>query len=202
MESEQPIERPKMKERKSFLGNLKNKINETRKGKTKKIEVKDNDEPPVLRQAVPSTATRPSHPSVLSSYELEELRVFCEQSQIDYKQYEGHPNERKLLVAALAETYPPDPVRHYYLRMCELEEYVENFKNQLSEYKKRKEQAKQENIPFTEKSPTHSEEIMQEVNDLFHMLLTKFDVPDTIKAKLMKSFSIIEKIKHIRNSVW
>jgi hypothetical protein len=157
-----------------------------------------------LRQTISSTAIRPSHPSVLSSYTLEELRLFCQQSSLDYSSYEGQDDEKKHLVEILSATYPPDPVRHHYLRMLELEEYVNLFKERTTEYKKLKEQKKlnHETDTPTPIPPTHSEEIMTEVNNLFDLLLTKFGVTRVIKEKLMKSFSVIEKIKHLKNSVW
>jgi hypothetical protein len=191
-----------MKEKSSFFGSLmKTKIKATTKIKGKKRD-KSTAEQPMLRSVFSSTATLPSHPSVLSSYTLDELRMFCVQCQINYEQYEGSTDEKKQLVEVLAATYPPDPIRQNYLRMCELEDYLKDYKERVAEYKRLKDQAKLDNIPFAEKAPTHPEEITEEVNRMFSELLKKFEVTKEIKTKLMKSFSIIEKIQHLRNSVW
>jgi hypothetical protein len=189
-----------MQEKSSFFGSLmKTKIKATTKIKGKKKDIKV-EQP--LRSVFSSIASLPSHPSVLSSYTLDELRMFCDQCKIDHEQYENSPDEKKQLVEALAATYPPDPIRQNYLRMCELEDYLKDYKERVAEYKRLKDQAKIDNIPFTEKSPAHSEEITEEVNRMFQELLRKFEVTKEIKMKLMKSFTIIEKIQHLRNAVW
>jgi hypothetical protein len=202
-----------MKTKSSFFGTLmkSSTLKSTMKKKEKKLDLSSVATTAMvaeaaaakLRQTVSSTAIRPSHPSVLSSYTLDELRLFCQQSHLDYSLYENSDDEKKHLVEILAATYPPDPTRHHYLRMLELEEYVTSFKEQTAEYKKLKEQAKADkDTSFTTQAPTHSSEIVAEVENLFQLLLTKFEITTTIKEKLIKSFSIIEKIKHLRNSVW
>lgn len=181
---------------------------QTRKKKNSSKELGKEDsekkilQPVVLQKAQSSTATRPAHPSVLSSYTIDELKHFCVELNIDYQQYEGLENEKKKIVAAIAATYPPDPQRVNYLKLAHLEEYSESFKEKIAEYKKHKEHAKSENISFDEPLPIPSAEISQEVDVMFNALLTKFEIEPILIEKLMRAFSIPEKIQHLKNSIW
>lgn len=134
---------------------------------------------------------KPPHSSLLSSYSLEELRGFCTESDINYAQFIGDPEEKKKIMSALSLTYPPDPIRNYHLKLIQLENELNIIEDRIEE---------QGNNKITLESSC-SQETIQSINDMFHSLLTKLNVVSEKISKLSESFSLKEKITYLRNSI-
>ncbi len=157
---------------------------------------------PLPLKRVVSSSLRPQHPSLLSDYSLQELKIFCDQSSIDYSQWIGQPDEKYQIVLALTASYKPDRVRVYYDQILPLVEACETLQVDLSNYKKEEEQAKSNGLSFQKIPPTLPQGIERKIDELFTLLLTKFDIEEPILGNLVKAFTSFEKSQHLRNSVW
>lgn len=123
-----------------------------------------------------NSSSRPEYPARLLTCDLNELEEICRESNIDISQFSVADLEmrKQEMLEALMATYPPEHERKYHRQIMRIVE--------------------------TRDSEGRVDE--EEVNGLFLKLLTNLDVEGPIKKKLMKSFTIPEKIQHLVSSVW
>jgi hypothetical protein len=152
----------------------------TRDKGTKKIHAVDDDDeiptcPPKLER---NSSSRPEYPARLLTCDLSELEEICRESKIDISQFpiEDQEVRKQKMLDALMATYPPEHERRFHRQIMRIVDA----------------QNSGDDVMVNE----------EEVNELFEKLLTNFDVEGPIKCKLMKSFTIPEKIQHLVSSVW
>lgn len=114
------------------------------------------------------------------------MKGFCVEEKIPFDHLINSPNEKEKLIEALAATYPPDPIRHYHLQLLHLEEELKHLDERNPEKLK---------VPYPP-------ELIQKVNSMFHKLLLKLGVEEQRVSLLVDSFSIKEKVSHLRHSIW
>jgi hypothetical protein len=134
---------------------------------------------------------KPPHASLLSSYNLEELKGFCAEEKIDYSQYLNTSDEKEKIIEALSATYPPDPIRQYHLLLLELESDLRRLEENSCRLDQKQIGTSQE-----------MQVLIRSIDTMFELLLTKLDLTEERRSILLNSFSFKEKISYLRNSIW
>jgi predicted RNA binding protein with dsRBD fold (UPF0201 family) len=92
------------------------------------------------------------------------------------------------MIKILKETYPPEHDRKYFILI-----------NNLVQRMKEEDEEQEDNGEMKLRVRGGYED---EINELFLKLLNKFEIEENILRKLMKSFSMVEKIQYLISSVW
>jgi hypothetical protein len=147
--------------------------------------------PPLTLSQFKYFEAKPPHASLLSSYNLEELKGFCAEEKIDHSQYLNTSDEKEKIIEALSATYPPDPIRQYHLLLLELESDLRRLEENSCRLDQKQIGTSQE-----------MQVIIRSIDTMFELLLTKLDLTEERRSILLNSFSFKEKISYLRNSIW
>lgn len=143
----------------------------------------------------------PKDATLLSSCKIEDLHYFCGLKGIDYTQL----SNKKEIVKALADTYPPKQERVLYLRVKAIQKEFDDNKDAHHAYKALKEKAKEDKVELDPvlhpKPPPLDPALMSEIDTLFDSLMEKLGVQILLRGIVSNSYSSEEKLHHLVMSV-
>ena len=162
-----------------------------------------SSQPGLKREKSTTKVIIPQNPDILQSYSLIELQGYCQDLNVDLQLFNGSESEQKeQIIQHLTSNFKKPKSRDNYMKLPPLLESNEQYQQSMTNYNKRREEAKLSGQIFNEPIPSFSFEISQEVDLMFHELLTKFKINPLIKENIIRAFSIPEKIHHLKNSIW
>ena len=142
---------------------------------------------PILQRNI---SIRPESSGRLLLCDLNELEKICLESNIDLTSFSTISDleiRRQEMIKILKETYPPEHDRKYFI-------LINNLVQRMKE-----DEEQEDNGEMKVRVQGGYED---EINELFIKLLNKFEIEENILRKLMKSFSMVEKIQYLISSVW
>jgi hypothetical protein len=129
--------------------------------------------------SIPSSSRR--YPALMTC-DIKALETICEEANIDLTnlrmQELSVEKRREDMILALIATDPSEHDRVYFKK---LSHFINRVPNSDSD---------------------DSVAVAHEVNEMFELLLKKFEVTKILRTELLKSFSIEEKIQHLQSSIW